>query len=416
MNLHYIIFNLTVTALLSGISNDLLAMNHQNDMSDNAKHSYDRKKEVSDSKKPRTNTQRSTTNAQGNSFAIFNLGRKYEYGDGVDIDYQKAMRFYELAAESGECPIALCSLGLMYEYGKVGGGDIQQAIKYYREAADLNEPNALWSLGVLYKDGVDGIIEQNIEQAKDLFLGAANQWHAPAQVYLGNIYREEQRYQEAIELYTQAALQNNQFGQYNLGYMYENGLGTNVNYEAAEFWYRKAMEQNHALSYCALGFMQHRGLTGRASIYLANRNYTQAMEIDSEKIIESLQNGNSDDLYVLGHIYQNGLGIDADIDEANRLFKIAADQENKYAIEALKQAENQQLGESLTISENRNGMEFELPDYNQSTALADYQNTNSMIPENNDPNITIDPFTRETIAVINLDDENSDTISEDFNT
>ena len=59
-------------------------------------------------------------------------------------------------------------------------------------------------------------------------------------------------------------------------------------------------------------------------------------------------------------------------------------------------------------------MEFESPDYDQSTALTGYQNTNSMIPENNDPNIIIDPFTHETIAVINLDDDNSDTISEDW--
>lgn len=436
MNLQSVIFNLTVTTLLSGMPNGLLAMNPQDDMSDNAKHSYDRKKEVSDSKKPRKNSQRSTANERNNSLAMFNLGHKYEYGDdGVNIDYQEAMRYYELAAASGECPIAISSLGLMYEYGKIDGGDIQKAIEHYREAAALNEPNAQWSLGVLYQDGVDGILEQDIEQAKNLLIAAANQGHAPAQFYLGNIYREEQRYKEAIELYTQAALQNNQFGQYNLGYMYENGLGTSVNYEEAEFWYRKAADQGHALAYCALGFMQHRGLIGRASIYLANKNYTQAMEIDSAKIIESLQNGNSDDLYVLGHIYQNGLGIDADIDEANRLFELA--NEKKKEEEALKQAENQQLGESLTISENRDGMEieYESPSNEKLPSLADYYNLNFTIPENEElairenfydaqlalhqavatnENIEIDPLTNETIEMINIDDDNSDTISEDL--
>ena len=50
---------------------------------------------------------------QGLAEAQHNLGLMYEHGDGVDLDYKKALEWYEKAAEQGHAQ-AQCNLCLLY--------------------------------------------------------------------------------------------------------------------------------------------------------------------------------------------------------------------------------------------------------------------------------------------------------------
>jgi len=59
---------------------------------------------------------------------------------------------------------------------------------------------------------------------------------------------------------TLAAEQGNANAQFNLGTMYENGLGIALNYNAALKWYRLAAEQGNANAQYYLGWMHHKGL------------------------------------------------------------------------------------------------------------------------------------------------------------
>ncbi len=86
------------------------------------------------------------------------------------------------------------------------------ALSGLRQAADRGEPEAQFSLGVLYVAGRG--VERNDELAVSWFRRAADQGHAVAQ--------------------------------YNLGVMYADGSGVERNDELAVLWFRRAAEQGDA--------------------------------------------------------------------------------------------------------------------------------------------------------------------------
>jgi TPR repeat protein len=54
---------------------------------------------------------------QGNADAAYNLAVIHQYGDGVALDYDKAMQWYRVAADKGD-KISQFQIGLMYQTGQ----------------------------------------------------------------------------------------------------------------------------------------------------------------------------------------------------------------------------------------------------------------------------------------------------------
>ena len=50
---------------------------------------------------------------QGHAEAQYNLGNMYHQGDGVDVNYKKAIELYKKAAKQGDA-MAQYNLGIMY--------------------------------------------------------------------------------------------------------------------------------------------------------------------------------------------------------------------------------------------------------------------------------------------------------------
>src|SRR5262249_19517855 len=68
---------------------------------------------------------------QGYAAAQYNLGRAYEYGQGVMQDYTEAAKWYRLAADQGYA-VAQYDLGRMHEHGQGVTQDYTEAAKWYR--------------------------------------------------------------------------------------------------------------------------------------------------------------------------------------------------------------------------------------------------------------------------------------------
>jgi TPR repeat protein len=66
-------------------------------------------------------------------------------------------------------------------------------------------------------------------------------------------------YATALQEWRPLAKQRYALAQYNLGVMYDNGLGVIQDYAEAVDWYRKAAEQGNALAQTNLGFMYENG-------------------------------------------------------------------------------------------------------------------------------------------------------------
>jgi len=90
---------------------------------------------------------------QNNPTAALNLGTMYYNGTAVPQDYKLAAKYYEIAAAAGERR-ALCNLGYCFYYGRHQETDYDKAYYYFNLCAQLyNDPNCLYKLGDMYKDG-----------------------------------------------------------------------------------------------------------------------------------------------------------------------------------------------------------------------------------------------------------------------
>jgi TPR repeat protein len=59
------------------------------------------------------------------------------YGDGVEVNYQLAFRYYQIAADQGHADVRL-QLGLSYKKGYGTEKDLAKAKEWYSKAANQN--------------------------------------------------------------------------------------------------------------------------------------------------------------------------------------------------------------------------------------------------------------------------------------
>ncbi len=94
-------------------------------------------------------------------------------------------------------------------------------------------------------------------------LKKAEQGIASSQYNLGVIYNYglgvTKDYKEAIKWYLKAAEQGNSFAQYNLALMYQNGQGVTLDDKEAFKWYLQAAEQGHTDAQLDLGILYANG-------------------------------------------------------------------------------------------------------------------------------------------------------------
>ncbi|MDO6761475.1 tetratricopeptide repeat protein [Tamlana sp. 2_MG-2023] len=95
------------------------------------------------------------------------------------------------------------------------------------------------------------------------FTEAAKAGHVYAQYNLGLMYEQglgtNKNLEEAVHWYRESSMQGNSAAQFNLGVCYENGNGTAIDFDKANEWYRKASVQGDGLAIGNLGMLYIRG-------------------------------------------------------------------------------------------------------------------------------------------------------------
>ena len=190
---------------------------------------------------------------KGDAGAMNNLGWCYKNGNGVEKNYEEAVKWYKKAAEKGDAS-AMNNLGHCYYYGEGVEKNYEEAVKWYRKAAEKGDAWAMRNLGICYDNG-EGIEKNEAEAEKwykkafPLFLQKAKVGNAGAMCNLGNCYYNgngvEKNYEEAVKWFKKAAEKGNDTAMNNLGACYENGEGVEKNYEEAVKWFTKAAELGH---------------------------------------------------------------------------------------------------------------------------------------------------------------------------
>jgi TPR repeat protein len=114
-----------------------------------------------------------------------------------------------------------------------------------------------------FEEGVAAYQANNIPLAVKEFRAAAEQGDANSQFNLGLMYEKgigvSVDEKQAIAWYRKSAEQGNSNAQFNLAVLYENGRGTAVDFAQANQWYRKASLQGDGLAVGNLGMLYLRG-------------------------------------------------------------------------------------------------------------------------------------------------------------
>ncbi len=126
---------------------------------------------------------------------------------------------------------------------------------------------------------------------------------------------EQGNYHTAINLWKPIAEQGNAKAQYNLGVMYDQGIGVPQDYTEAVKWFRKAAEQGNVYAQTNLGVMYDKGEGVPQDDTEAVKWYRKA----AERGLDGAQN-------ILGTMYQKGEGVPQDHAEAVKWYRKAAEQ------------------------------------------------------------------------------------------
>lgn len=201
----------------------------------------------------------------GNPSGCFGLGTMYATGKGVDVNLQKAQRYYEMGCSAGD-PTSCTNLAMLYnEKTNASKDDKELAVQFYMTACQGGDAIACNNLGFMYANG-DGV-------AKDFFKAiryyklACNGGSNLGCYNLGlmsntkNIYGKNKNALSKADLNYVACNAGDIKGCANLGYMYANGLeGVPLSYAYAAKYFKMACDSADVKSCNNLGVLYQKGL------------------------------------------------------------------------------------------------------------------------------------------------------------
>ncbi len=99
---------------------------------------------------------------EGNVKAMYDVGKLYERGRGVNKDISKAAEWFQKAAIEGNTS-AQARLGILYFEGRGVKQNYNKALKLLNSAAQANVPSALYQLANMYELGTG--VKQNLKKS-----------------------------------------------------------------------------------------------------------------------------------------------------------------------------------------------------------------------------------------------------------
>jgi|GEM_PF-1899194 len=174
------------------------------------------------------------------------LGFFYARGDGVDQNFEEAVKWWEISANQG-CVAALHTLGSAYFQGAVVEQDYTEARYWLEQAAEKGDMPAQNAVGFTYHYGKG--VDQNYDQARLWYILAASNGYKEALYNLGVLCKDERGgfldSQQIIHWWEDSAERNYTPAQHALGDFYFYGKYVPLNYTRALEWYSKAALQGH---------------------------------------------------------------------------------------------------------------------------------------------------------------------------
>ena len=267
---------------------------------------------------------------KGDATAMFNLGNCYKNGEGVEKNYEEAVKWYKKAAEKGNAT-AMCNLGNCYYNGNGVEKNDEEAVKWYKKAAEEGNARAMNNLGNCYENG-EGV-EKNDEEAVKWFTRAAELGHIGAVKNLARCYRDGDGVEEddakAFELYQQilasdeATEKQKEDAHEEIAKAYFFGNGTEWSIPLAH-WHFKQAGHPHWYYWMLIPAVVVLGFILLFKVLIPALGQL-IKKIIIQRKVKKAEAGNAEAMYELGVCYANGNGVEKDETEAIKWLEKAAE-------------------------------------------------------------------------------------------
>ncbi len=260
---------------------------------------------------------------QGYADAYYFLGRFYGLGDGVTLDFKKAMDLYEQGMNLGSAKCGY-AIGLMYHSGSGVDKDEEKAKEYFSTHYQMlyiestnDDPVSIHILGTYYYYGFH--VQRYVFSAIEWFSKAADLGYSDSQYMLGMIYEtlgdDSNQTDKAIPYYEKAAAQDHPYAQYALAMI----ALEKEDYRKAEFFLERAARQQYILAAFSLAKLLH------------ERDKKHPIRA-FEWFMVAAKQGHVEASYYVGYYYQYGKGVPQNLEEAVNWYQKAALEKDKDAL------------------------------------------------------------------------------------
>ena len=247
--------------------------------------------------------------------AMFNRAVMYRDGLGGQVNYAAARNLFERATDLGNAH-AINQLAFMYLEGRSGTKNHKEARDLFEQAIALNhiDYDAITKLGLIYRDGFPPFNLIDYRRAIELFNQAANNQNTEAMTYLGFMYLEgigcKQNYSKAIQLFDDACNRDNPEAMNYRGLMHLEGKGGPQNYAEALKLFRDAADRHKNTN----------AMSNLGCMYLKGYGCKQDDSIAIELFEPAIKKLNVEAMTYRGLMHLEGKGGPTNYSEAMRLF------------------------------------------------------------------------------------------------
>lgn len=222
----------------------------------------------------------------GNIYCCIFIGDMYFSGNGVEKDLKEAYSWFKVAADEGS-PEAQCLLGYLYECGYYVKKDCNEAERLYRLSAEQKCVISETFLGLMYYNKHDYF------NAVNHFITAVWRRYSIAQFFLGKMYQlgefdddHETDPKRAYRLYLESAEKGLGCSQNELAYMCHFDLGYT---DSAKKWWERANSNDIPGIYFEIGYIYQYGIGVEQNIDEAMKWYNTVNRSNRPKsIFESI--------------------------------------------------------------------------------------------------------------------------------
>jgi TPR repeat protein len=181
-----------------------------------------------------------------NDSVFLKAGFRCLYGIGIPVDYDKARQYFTYLAKKNN-PVALNTLGIMYRQGMGVTENKKTAVKYFNLAFKNGNDAGTCNLAHALRKG-EGI-KQNYKEAFRLYNHAAQNGYARGYYGAGEMtykgYGTKQDYIKANTYFEKGAELGDKNCLYMLGVSYMEGRGKKQDFGKSEKYFSKALAKGH---------------------------------------------------------------------------------------------------------------------------------------------------------------------------